>query len=100
MSNNESNVKKKPKQAAILLGEELYERVHAEADNQNKSMSALGREAYQYYLDAGINGPNEMLQLVDLSEKIKNLQGTIPEEEYNSIQKTLSNIMKIKGGLD
>jgi hypothetical protein len=31
-------------------------------------------------------------------EKVKKLHSIIPEKDYKSLQKNLSNIMKIKGG--
>ena len=98
MSNNEKDIKKKPKQTAILLGEELLERAQKEADERSMSMSALGRKAFEQLLDGGRDEPIVMLQLVDLSEKLKKLKGVIPEKDYNSIQQNFSNIMKVKGG--
>ena len=98
MSTNEFNVKKKPKQTAIILGDDLYERAQREADERNVSMSALGRMAYEQFLDDGKNEPIVMLQIVDLLEKVKKLHGIITEKDYMSLQKNLSNIMKIKGG--
>ena len=98
MSTNEFNVKKKPKQTAIILGDDLYERAQREADERNVSMSALGRMAYEQFLDDGKNEPIVMLQIVDLLEKVKKLHGIITEKDYMSLQKNLGNIMKIKGG--
>ena len=100
MSVSESNIKKKPKQTAIVLGEDLYERAHREAEARNLSMSAMGRMAYEQFLDEGKNEPIVMLQLVDLSEQIKMLKDVIPEKAFRDIQKNLSNIMKVKGGED
>ena len=98
MSTNEFNVKKKPKQTAIILGDDLYEKAQREADERNVSMSALGRMAYEQFLDDGKNEPIVMLQIVDLLEKVKKLHGIITEKDYMSLQKNLGNIMKIKGG--
>ena len=98
MSVSESNIKKKPKQTAIVLGEDLYERAHREAEARNLSMSAMGRMAYEQFLDDGKNEPIVMLQIVDLLEKVKKLHGIITEKDYMSLQKNLGNIMKIKGG--
>ena len=98
MSTNEFNVKKKPKQTAIILGDDLYEKAQREADERNVSMSALGRMAYEQFLDDGKNEPIVMLQIVDLLEKVKKLHDIIPEKDYMSLQKNLGNIMKIKGG--
>ena len=98
MSSNEVNIKKKPKQTAIILGDDLYERAQKEADERNMSMSALGRIAYEQLLENGKNEPIVMLQIVDMLEKVKKLHSIIPEKDYKSLQKNLSNIMKIKGG--
>lgn len=98
MSDNEKKIKKKPRQTAIILGEDLLERAQKEAAERSMSMSALGRRAYEQLLDGGKDEPIVMLQLVDLSEKLKKLRKFIPEEDYNSIQQNFSNIMKVKGG--
>lgn len=76
----------------------MYEKAQREADERNVSMSALGRMAYEQFLDDGKNEPIVMLQIVDLLEKVKKLHGIITEKDYMSLQKNLSNIMKIKGG--
>jgi hypothetical protein len=61
-------------------------------------MSGYTRKAVREKLDGGCNEPAVMLNLVDLTQKISGLKGKIPDEDYESLQENIANIMILKGG--
>ena len=92
--------KKVSKKDYISFGVEKWEKdaFREEAKSRNMSMSGMGRIMLDQFRDDGCNEPIVMCQLVELTQQINDLEGKIPKDEYNDIQKTIGKIMKIKGG--
>lgn len=89
---------KKNVTAAIGMPAEMKESIVKMADERNITLSGMGRIAFGQLLEEGCNEPIVMLQLIELTQKINDLQEIIPKKKYDSIQKNIGNIMKIKGG--
>ena len=90
---------KKPKGAFIGMGEDLREAVEQRVEEEDTTISALGRRALIGYLEGGKNEPIIMMNLVQMMNTLNRLEGVIPEGEFNSLQKNMSNIMDVKGGM-
>lgn len=74
------------------------EEFRADAKNRNMTMAGMGRMMFGQFREDGCNEPIVMQQLIELTQKINDLQEIIPQKKYASIQKNIGNIMKIKGG--
>lgn len=86
------------KTVACGMSAEEKEELRVAADAQYMSMSGYTRKAVREKLDGGCNEPAVMLNLVDLTQKISGLKGKIPDEDYESLQENIANIMILKGG--
>ena len=86
------------KTVACGMSAEEKEELRVAADAQYMSMSGYTRKAVREKLDGGCNEPAVMLNLVELTQKIGGLKGKIPDEEYESLQENIANIMILKGG--
>lgn len=74
------------------------EEFRQDAKNRNMTMAGMGRMMFGQFREDGCNEPIVMQQLIELTQKINDLQEIIPQKKYASIQKNIGNIMKIKGG--
>ena len=74
------------------------EEFREDAKNRNMTMAGMGRMMFGQFREEGCNESIVMQQLIELTQKINDLQEIIPQKKYASIQKNIGNIMKIKGG--
>ena len=74
------------------------EEFREDAKNRNMTMAGMGRMMLGQFREEACNEPIVMQQLIELMQKINDLQEIIPQKKYASIQKNIGNIMKIKGG--
>lgn len=74
------------------------EEFREDAKSRNMTMAGMGRMMFGQFREDGCNEPIVMQQLIELTQKINDLQEIIPQKKYASIQKNIGNIMKIKGG--
>ena len=90
----------KVKKDTLVVGMSVQEKKELKqmAKERNLSMSGLGRMALDFYKEEGCNEPLIMQQFIELVQKLNDLENTIPEKEYESIQNNIGNIMKLKGG--
>ena len=88
------------KTVACGMSAEEKEELRVAADAQYMSMSGYTRKAVREKLDGGCNEPAVMLSLVDLTQKISGLKGKIPDEDYESLQENIANIMILKLGIE
>ena len=94
-----AKVKNEHKKTVVCgMSAEEKEELRVAADAQYMSMSGYTRKAVREKLDGGCNEPAVMLNLVDLTQKISGLKGKIPDEDYESLQENIANIMILKGG--
>ncbi len=90
--------KNKKQMVAIGMSTDEKEELKKLAEERNTTMAGLGRMALASYQEEGCNEPIIMLQFIELTQKINELQQVIPKKKYESIQKNIETIMKIKGG--
>lgn len=94
-----AKVKKEHKKTvAYGMSADEKEELRKLAEAQDTSMSGFTRQAVREKIDGGRNEPAIMLNLVDLTQKISELKGKIPEEQYKGMQENIANIMILKGG--
>ena len=75
---------------AALMDEKVH-KMHA-------TRSALVREAIREYIEDGVNTPILTLSVVNLIAEIERLKGTIPKENYETLQDSVQNIINSMGG--
>lgn len=94
-----ARVKKEHKKTvAYGMSAEEKEELREAAESQYMSMAGFTRKAVREKLDGGCDEPAVMLNLAELTQKIGGLKGKIPDEEYESLQENIANIMILKGG--
>ena len=95
-----SRKKKEDKKEYISIPVQKWEKeeFRKDAKNKNMTMAGMGRVMYGQFRECACNEPIIMHQFIELTQKINDLEKIIPQKKYESIQKNIGNIMKIKGG--
>ena len=67
------------------------------AEKQNLKKSQIMRLALQEYLEDGANRPAEAALLVQMCNQLEAIKGSVDQEQYRQLTKTLESIIKQKG---
>ena len=83
---------------ANMGSDEKKKEVKRNADERGMSISGFVRGALDEYITRRINEPAEVLNIVELTQKLNDLKDYIPTEDFKSMQENIGNIMLLKGG--